>query len=142
MTKYTTHRYFANSKHSIHNYSELSLEIITSLVSFFRTNKTYLHWKSDNNAIGMKCKMYIQEVKEDGITFVENTQPILVMSAESADDGLVVEGGSLLYKDGFYYLFFSANGYTNPKYHVSVARSKEVSNTDCVNNMNPKHSAQ
>ena len=90
----------------------------------------------------MKCKMYIQEVKEDGITFVENTQPILVMSAESADDGLVVEGGSLLYKDGFYYLFFSANGYTNPKYHVSVARSKEVSNTDCVNNMNPKHSAQ
>ena len=67
-------------------------------------------------------------MQEDGITFAENSsQATLIMSADFPEDKLVVEGGSLLYRLGYYYLFFSADGYLSPTYHINVARSKTVS---------------
>ena len=37
----------------------------------------------------------------------------------------MVEGPWIINKDGWYYLFYSANGYCGPSYAVGVARSKE-----------------
>ena len=66
-------------------------------------------------------------MQEDGITFAnENEAATLIMSADFQEDKLVVEGGSLLYRHGYYYLFFSADGYLSPTYHINVARSKTV----------------
>lgn len=87
---------------------------------------SYLVWKTDDNAVLRKSKMWIQQVEENGITFTESTERILIMSAEKDEDRLVVEGGSIIFKDPFYYLFFSSSGYNNPKYHVNVARSTKV----------------
>ena len=74
----------------------------------------------------MRSRVWLREVQGDGITFVENSSPTLIMSADLEEDKLVVEGGSLLYRHGYYYLFFSADGYLSPTYHVNVARSKTV----------------
>ena len=74
----------------------------------------------------MRSKIWLREVEADGINFVENSSPTLIMSADSEEDKLVVEGGSLLYRHGYYYLFFSADGYLSPNYHINVARSKTV----------------
>ena len=87
-------------------------------------------WKTDDNAIlqAQESNIWIQEILEDGYTFVDGTEPVKLMSAERVKDQLIVEGPSLLYKDGFYYLFFSAGGFNTPKYHVNVARSEKVCN--------------
>jgi beta-xylosidase len=42
------------------------------------------------------------------------------------DDYLVVEGPSMMYQSGYYYLFFSGDGFQSENYHVSVARSSTV----------------
>ena len=75
-------------------------------------------------------KIWIQEVKEDGFTWVEDTQPTLIMSATREEDEFVVEGPSLLFQKGYYYLFFSAGNYNSSNYHVNVARSEKVNDPD------------
>ena len=100
--------------------------IFESSSIFNRTGKTYLSYKTDDNAIAQRSRIWLREVQEDGITFAENSSPTLIMSADLEEDKLVVEGGSLLYRHGYYYLFFSADGYLSPTYHINVARSKTV----------------
>ena len=48
------------------------------------------------------------------------------MQAVDVDDDRVVEGPSIIYRQGFYYLFFSGQGFASPFYHVTVARSRAV----------------
>ena len=48
------------------------------------------------------------------------------MRATEAEDVFIAEGPSIIYREGFYYLFFSGDYFESPLYHVSVARSKIV----------------
>ncbi len=48
------------------------------------------------------------------------------MRALEVDDDLVTEGQGIVYREGYYYLFFSGQGFESPFYHVSVARSRSV----------------
>jgi xylan 1,4-beta-xylosidase len=48
------------------------------------------------------------------------------MKAFDEDDHFIVEGPSLIYRNNFYYLFFSGNTFHSPFYHVSVARSQKA----------------
>ena len=48
------------------------------------------------------------------------------MRSLEPDDYLVVEGPSIIYQSGFYYLFFSGDGFGSHNYHVTVARSSKV----------------
>ena len=111
------------------NFDDFAVESLNSNFFFFqnRSEKTYLSYKTDDNAIGQRSRIWLREVQEDGITFAENSLATLIMSADFPEDKLVVEGGSLLYRLGYYYLFFSADGYLSPTYHINVARSKTVS---------------
>ena len=86
-------------------------------------------WKSDDNANLQPAKIWIRPVKENGIEFKPDSKSTLILQATEAMDLLVVEGPSIVWHEEFqyYYMFFSANGYDNPYYHVSVARSKNVS---------------
>ena len=111
------------------NFDDFDVESLNSNFFFFqnRSEKTYLSYKTDDNAIGQRSRIWLREVQEDGITFAnENEAATLIMSADFQEDKLVVEGGSLLYRHGYYYLFFSADGYLSPTYHINVARSKTV----------------
>ena len=102
-------------------------------VFYFRSNQTYLVWKSDDNAILRPAKIWIRPVKENGIEFEPDSKSTLILQATEVMDLLVVEGPSIVWIEEFqyYYMFFSASGYDNPYYHVSVARSKNVGGDRC-----------
>ena len=70
----------------------------------------------------------MRQVEVNGIDFVPNSVPILLLEANDKYDWYVVEGPSLLWNSefGYYYLIFSANYYGNQHYHVGVARSQKV----------------
>ena len=70
----------------------------------------------------------MRQVEENGIDFVPNSDPILLLEANGSSDGLVVEGQSIIWNSefGYYYMIFSANGFASPYYHVGVARSGKV----------------
>ena len=42
------------------------------------------------------------------------------------DEFFVVEGPWLMYREGVYYLFYSANSYKGPNYRMNVATSRNV----------------
>ena len=85
-------------------------------------------WKTDGNDIGQKSRIWLLQVEENGINFVQNSDPILLLEANGSSDGLVVEGQSLIWNSdfGYYYMIFSANGFASPYYHVGAARSRKV----------------
>ena len=45
-------------------------------------NSNYLLWKTDNNAGGGESAIYIQELQEDGLAFVENTEAKMILKAD------------------------------------------------------------
>jgi beta-xylosidase len=90
-------------------------------VSWFRDPKTnipYLLW------IGYS--IMIRQIAEDGITFDDSWPTVTIMSADHPEDQGVSEGPSLIYREPFYYLLFSGDGFLSPYYHVTAARSLEV----------------
>ena len=99
-------------------------------LSLYRSDKKYLVWKWDVPDVSQKSRIWLRQVEENGIDFVKNSDPILLLEASgsSAYDWNVVEGPSLLWNSelGYYYLIYSANFYGNQHYHVGVARSRKV----------------
>ncbi|KAF1988091.1 glycoside hydrolase family 43 protein [Aulographum hederae CBS 113979] len=101
------------------------------------TNQRYIVYKVDGNSLGHggACNNFIgpivptpivlQAVTQDGITFDES-KPALEILQRGPDDGPLVEAPSMMFKQGFYYLFFSSNCYTTPEYDVTWAVSQEI----------------
>ena len=85
-------------------------------------------WKWDVPDVSQKSRIWLRQVEENGINFVQNSDPILLLEANGSSDGLVVEGQSLIWNSefGYYYMIFSANGFASPYYHVGAARSRKV----------------
>ena len=72
----------------------------------------YIVWKQDMNSIGQESWIQIRRVNPDGITFDPNEKTTVIMRANTPDDQLIVEGPWLIFRNGYYYLFFSADGMT------------------------------
>ena len=66
-----------------------------------------MSYKTDDNAIGEKSKIYLRQINEDGLTFDQGSPEHLILVATEDSDVNVVEGQSFIYKDPFYYVFFS-----------------------------------
>ena len=93
----------------------------------YRDNTPYLIWKTDDNAVGKASSIYIQRVLEDGITLDSGVPVFEIMQATEEEDLNVVEGPWLIFREPFYYMFFSGGRFDQPDYHVTVARSASVS---------------
>ena len=85
--------------------------------------RLYLLWKQDGNEFGRPTPIYAQRMSEDGKRLrgrahelIRNTDPW---------EGRVVEAPSVIRRDGYFYLFYSANLCCSPScaYAVGVARS-------------------
>ncbi|KIW27005.1 uncharacterized protein PV07_06787 [Cladophialophora immunda] len=100
------------------------------------TNKRYVVYKVDGNSIGhggscgntvapiVPTPLMLQEVGPDGITLVGDAVEIL---DRDEFDGPLIEAPSLHRSDeGIYFLFFSSNCFTTPKYDVSYATATNV----------------
>jgi GH43 family beta-xylosidase len=92
-------------------------------VHFFEapTGERYLLWKPDSNAIGQQTSIRIQRLSADGLSLTGSPTTLLVN--DRAWEGNVIEGPWMISRNGFFYLFYSANGYASTRYAVGVARA-------------------
>jgi beta-xylosidase len=84
--------------------------------------KRWLLWKRDGNAVGQQTPIRIQELSAaDGLTRLGS--PVDLIVNDQPWEGRVVEGPWMIFEAGYYYLFYSANGYASVAYAIGVARS-------------------
>lgn len=83
--------------------------------------RRFVTWKVDGNAVGRATPIRIREVADDGVTFMGAASTIL--TNDRGWEGALVEGQWMFERGGFFYLFYSANGYASANYAVGVARS-------------------
>lgn len=81
----------------------------------------YLLWKVDGNATGSPTPIYIQPLADDGVTLRGTRTRILVN--DRAWEGALVEGPWMIEQGGTFYLFYSGNTYSTPRYAIGVARA-------------------
>lgn len=84
--------------------------------------KSYLLWKEDGNAKGKPTPIHAQQLAADGLSLVGTTAATLITN-DRGWEGPLVEGPFMVQHGGFFYLFYSANGYASPSYAVGVARA-------------------
>ncbi|KIW96948.1 uncharacterized protein Z519_02339 [Cladophialophora bantiana CBS 173.52] len=100
------------------------------------TNKRYVVYKVDGNSIGhggscgntvapiVPTPLMLQEVGPDGTTLIGDAIELL---DRDEFDGPLIEAPSLHRSDeGIYFLFFSSNCFTTPKYDVSYATATNI----------------
>ena len=100
------------------------------------TGRRYLVYKVDGNSIGhggscgntvapvVPTPLMLQEVSSDGLTLIGDAVEVL----DRDDlDGPLIEAPSLHRShEGIYFLFFSSNCFTTPKYDVSYATASNI----------------
>ena len=109
--------------------------------TFFRdpTNgKNYILWKNNKNALDppQQTQIVLREVSQDGLTLLGSSNEILWNNPNSWE-GLVVEAPSMMYRNGYYYLFYSGNNYGTDRYAVGVARCTTIGGTYTKKSTNP-----
>jgi arabinan endo-1,5-alpha-L-arabinosidase len=85
------------------------------------SGKTFLHWGSHGTPI------WVQELADDGMHFKKGTDPTPVVQPDPDEPyGGLIEGAWVIYRDGFYYLFYSGDNCCGEDAHyaVMVARSE------------------
>jgi beta-xylosidase len=85
----------------------------------------YLIWKNDGNCCGMPTRFFIQRLTADGLKLTGKATDLGVVNDQQWEGG-VIEAPTLLFHDGTYYLFYSANGYDSEFYSVGYATAKKV----------------
>ena len=80
----------------------------------------YLLWKEDD--VFETSLIKIRELNVDGISFRGESRTILRSSL--LGERLVTEAPWMMYKDGYYFLFYSSDWFFGPRYHMRVAKGK------------------
>lgn len=109
--------------------------------AFFKdpvTAKSYLLWKDNANAL---CRgrrptyIVMQEVSADGLG---PTGPAMrILTNDTPWEGAVVEAPTMIYREGYYYLFYSGNTFDIEQYGIGVARSTSPTGTFVKSPANP-----
>jgi beta-xylosidase len=83
--------------------------------------RAYLLWKSDENSASCKTapRIWGQALSADGLALLGAPQALL--AKDRPWEGTIIEGPSMVYRHGRYFLFYSANGYETPNYAVGYA---------------------
>lgn len=81
----------------------------------------YLLYKNDGNCCGYAVNLYGRELSNDGLSFVDGEK--LLLSTNQTWEGGLIEAPAMIEQDGFFYLFYSANSFSNNKYASGVARA-------------------
>jgi arabinan endo-1,5-alpha-L-arabinosidase len=88
--------------------------------------KQYLIWKEDRNDFNPPepTPIIMQEMAEDGLKVVG--QPKEILRNDLTWEGVLVEAPTLIHHGGWYYLFYSANAFSDDAYAVGVSRSRDI----------------
>ena len=87
---------------------------------------TYLLWKTNGDPFWLTSHIIIRKINPDGISFDENEPETLILKNDQLWELVTVEGPWLVHRNGFYYLFYSGDGYLSNGYSVGVARSQNI----------------
>ncbi len=81
----------------------------------------YLYWKSDENdrRCGAPARLWGQRLTNDALGVTGPAVPLLVMDQPWEEP--LIEGPSMIARDGSFHLFYSANWYESPRYAVGHA---------------------
>ena len=94
----------------------------------------WLLWKSDGNCCGRPTVIYAQELSDDGTRFVG--EPSELIRNDLAWERDVVEGPSMIERDGVWHLFYAANRWDTVEYRTGHAVCASVSGP-CVKDPEP-----
>ncbi|WP_064315628.1 family 43 glycosylhydrolase [Cellulosimicrobium sp. I38E] len=93
--------------------------------TFVDGDQLYLLWKADGNCCtGKTAIIFAQPLSPDGATLTG--PPVELIRVDKAYEGRVVEGPTLLKRDGTYYLFYSANDFGGGGYRTSYATASSL----------------
>ena len=84
--------------------------------------------KNQLNCFVKNFHLAFLQVERDGVTFSPGTKEIDLIHGDvprGLDNG-IMEAPWIIYREPFYYLFYSTSFYFNPHYNVKVARSLHV----------------
>lgn len=84
----------------------------------------YLLWKNDGNSKGGQTWIYIQRLSSDGRTL--EGEPTKLITADQPWEGLLVEAPTLWKRGEQYFLFYSANDYSSPRYGIGYAIAEAI----------------
>ena len=93
-----------------------------------RSGDLYLLWKSDDNSLGAGHPTHIwaQPLTASGFSFVAGTSPKLLLTQSAAWQAPTVEGPTMMFHDGRYYLFYGANNYDTARSGIGYATSSSL----------------
>ncbi len=84
----------------------------------------WLYWKTDGNCCGERTDILARELAPDGLSFLEDSEPQLILSPDRDWEHNLIEGPWLIRRGEWAYLFYSAGSYvTNYRNGVARARS-------------------
>ncbi|MDF9876639.1 family 43 glycosylhydrolase [Cellulosimicrobium cellulans] len=93
--------------------------------TFVDGDQLYLLWKADGNCCtGKTAIIFAQPLSPDGATLTG--PPVELIRVDKPYEGRVVEGPTLLERDGTYYLFYSANDFGGGGYRTSYATASSL----------------
>jgi xylan 1,4-beta-xylosidase len=100
-------------------------------------NKPFLIWKEDGNDRQQPTWLYAQELNSDGVKLIGKPKK-LFRNTESWEKH-VIEGPYVLYKNGWFYMFYSGNACCGRTcdYALGVARAKSLQGPWEKNPKNP-----
>eukprot|EP01034_Spumella_vulgaris_P021363 gene21363-27393_t len=110
---------------------------IDSTVFTDSDGKTYIVWKTDDNAAGSTyTRIWAQELSFANETVAQIGSPAVLMTSTGlwwvdswVDGGSLIEGPEIVQHNGWYYLFFAAGKFCQDTYTEGVARSKTLFGT-------------
>ncbi len=96
--------------------------------------RTYLVWKTDDNAVGSKTtRIWAQELSFANQTVAQISSPRIIMDSTGlwwidswVNGGSLVEGPEVVKYNNMYYLFFAAGKFCQDTYTEGVARSNSL----------------
>ncbi len=85
----------------------------------------YLLWKNDGNHVGVRSWIRVQQLAPDGLALVGDG-PVDLITHDQPWEGHLVEGPTVVLRDGRYHLLYSANDYGSADYGVGWAVADEL----------------
>ncbi len=90
------------------------------------SGRLYLLWKSDDNSIGQRTKIWGQALAPGGLSMAAGTTPALLLTQSAPWQSPSAEGPTMVRNGSHYYLFYGANSYNSASSGIGYAESGSV----------------
>ena len=90
------------------------------------SGKLYLLWKSDDNSLGQNTHIWAQPLADNGQAMAAGSTPSLLLSESTSWQSPTIEGPTITWHFGLYYLFYGANSYDTASSGIGYATSAQL----------------